>query len=201
VVAAAACFGLYVLTGIPVLGGIAHAGAWINLFNLIPVWQLDGGRGFNALDRRQRGITAALVTAGWLLSGDAMFLLVLLGAGYRLFLTPSPTEPGKRAMFTYGALIVGITLLSQIRVPELEGAPANSSVHSSGPSDARRFAEARGEPPSDRDLVARAQVGFFGQGGNGLFDRFAFAGRQANHETHEQVPDLSLACNPFAFQA
>src|SRR5262249_44637075 len=33
---------------------IARAGAWINLFNLLPVWQLDGGRGFRAMSRGQR---------------------------------------------------------------------------------------------------------------------------------------------------
>jgi Zn-dependent protease len=87
---------------------------------LIPIWQLDGGRGFNALDRRERFIAAGLVAAGWLLSGDTMFVLVLLGAGYRIFFTPAAGEPGRRALFTYGALIVGITLLSQIQVIELE---------------------------------------------------------------------------------
>lgn len=120
VVAAVACYALYLTTDIAVLGGIAHAGAFINLFNLIPVWQLDGGRGFNALDRRQRIIAAGLVAAGWFLSGDSIFLLVLIGAGYRIFFTESPATPGRRALFTYGALIASITLLSQIRVKELD---------------------------------------------------------------------------------
>lgn len=120
VAASGACYAAYLLTDIAVLGGIAHAGAWINLFNLIPVWQLDGGRGFNALDQKQRMIAAGLVALAWLLSGDMMFVLVLLGAGYRIFFTPSPSEPGKRALFTFGALILGITLLLQIRVVELD---------------------------------------------------------------------------------
>jgi Zn-dependent protease len=32
-------------------------GGWINLSNLLPVWQLDGGRAFNALSRQQRVLT------------------------------------------------------------------------------------------------------------------------------------------------
>ena len=31
----------------PAVGAIAHFAAWINLFNLLPVWQLDGARGFS----------------------------------------------------------------------------------------------------------------------------------------------------------
>src|SRR3984885_6743050 len=43
-------------TGLPIWYAIAHTSAWLNLFNLIPVWQLDGGRGFRALTRKQRGM-------------------------------------------------------------------------------------------------------------------------------------------------
>ncbi|MBV8200299.1 MAG: site-2 protease family protein, partial [Acidobacteria bacterium] len=34
-----------------VWGAVARFGAWINLFNLLPFWQLDGGRAFHALSR------------------------------------------------------------------------------------------------------------------------------------------------------
>jgi len=34
---------------------IAHFGAWVNLFNLVPVWQLDGARGFRALTANSAG--------------------------------------------------------------------------------------------------------------------------------------------------
>ena len=44
----------------PVLAAVAKFSAWLNLFNLLPVWQLDGGRAFAALDRNQRwGVAAA----------------------------------------------------------------------------------------------------------------------------------------------
>ena len=43
-----------VLTGQGVWLAVAHSTAYINLFNLIPIWTLDGGRAFRALDRKQR---------------------------------------------------------------------------------------------------------------------------------------------------
>ena len=38
--AAAGCMGLYAYTQRPVFAALAHAGAWLNLINLIPVWML-----------------------------------------------------------------------------------------------------------------------------------------------------------------
>jgi Zn-dependent protease len=40
---------LFLATGRPIFAVIAHFGATINLFNLIPVWHLDGSRGFRSL--------------------------------------------------------------------------------------------------------------------------------------------------------
>jgi Zn-dependent protease len=45
--------GAWRFTGIPILGAIAHLTAWMNLFNLIPVWQLDGSRGLRSFTRGQ----------------------------------------------------------------------------------------------------------------------------------------------------
>src|SRR5437016_2211797 len=59
--AAAAAYAAYIGTGGGIWAAIAHFGAWVNLFNLVPVWQLDGGRGFRALTRRQRGDAAAVI--------------------------------------------------------------------------------------------------------------------------------------------
>src|SRR5256885_5819705 len=43
--AALAAYAVYRATGVGVWGAIAHMGALVNLFNLVPVWQLDGARG------------------------------------------------------------------------------------------------------------------------------------------------------------
>jgi Zn-dependent protease len=60
--AAAAALAVYYATGFKVWGVIAHFGAGVNLFNLIPVWQLDGSRGLRSLARCQR--VAVAVGAG-----------------------------------------------------------------------------------------------------------------------------------------
>ena len=99
------------LTASPLCFAIAHAGAWINLFNLIPVWQLDGGRGFRALTRRQRGIALATAVAMWVVTQESMLLLVSLGAGYRLFTKDYSAEPDRGALFQYAGLVAALSLL------------------------------------------------------------------------------------------
>ena len=50
------------------LAAIAHTGAWINLFNLLPVWQLDGNRGFAPLARDGRLAVAGAFVGGWMIA-------------------------------------------------------------------------------------------------------------------------------------
>ncbi len=64
---------------------LAHSMAFINLFNLTPVWQLDGGRGFRALDRQQRIMLLALMLLLWYVASSGLFLILALGAAYRIF--------------------------------------------------------------------------------------------------------------------
>src|SRR5439155_26028416 len=59
--ASVAFFATGLATHWPSLIAIARVGAWLNLFNLIPIWQLDGGRGFNALSRAQRALCGTLL--------------------------------------------------------------------------------------------------------------------------------------------
>jgi Zn-dependent protease len=90
---------------------VGHVGAWINLFNLIPVWQLDGGRAFNAFSRRQR-VTAAVLL--WILAFmriDGMFFLLALGASYRAWSKPVPEEGDGGAFWIYVVLVVGLAAL------------------------------------------------------------------------------------------
>ena len=54
---------LFVATGSPLIGAIAGLGAWINVFNLIPVWTLDGARGFSSFTRVDRWCVAVALGA------------------------------------------------------------------------------------------------------------------------------------------
>lgn len=124
--AAVACYLLSVTLDSSLLAAIARTGAWINLFNLIPIWQLDGGRAFNSMTRQERLFVTAIVGGAWFLSGESMLLLVLLGCGYRLFVTPPATQSDRRATVTTSLLIIALSALTLIE-PTLPQPPATPS--------------------------------------------------------------------------
>jgi Zn-dependent protease len=111
--AAAAAYVAYLVTGAPIWAAITHVGAFLNLFNLIPIWQLDGGRGFHALTRTQRGVAAAFVAGAWAVSHEGMLFLLLLGAGWQLF-QRAPEQGDNGALGTYLLLIAALTALMMI---------------------------------------------------------------------------------------
>ena len=100
-----------ITTGLPVWYAIAHTAAWLNLFNLLPIWQLDGGRGFRALTRKQRGMAAGVAIAMWALTHQTILLLIALGAGYRLFSRDYPVDDDNIILMQYAGLIVLLSLL------------------------------------------------------------------------------------------
>jgi Zn-dependent protease len=100
-----------IATGLPVWYAIAHTAAWLNLFNLLPIWQLDGGRGFRALTRMQRGIAGVAAVAMWAWTHQTILLLIALGAGYRLFSRDYPAEDDNVVLTQYVGLIVLLSLL------------------------------------------------------------------------------------------
>jgi len=111
---------LFVATGMPLIAAIAHVGAWINLFNLLPVWQLDGGRGFNAMTRKQRWYVTATIGVMWLLTSESLLLLLLVIAGTRAVMGRAPQEPDRYALFTFCLLVIALSWMTLIEVPELK---------------------------------------------------------------------------------
>ena len=100
-----------IATGLPVWYAIAHTAAWLNLFNLLPIWQLDGGRGFRALTRKQRAIAGVVAIGIWAFSHQTILLLIALGAGYRLFSRDYPAEDDNVILMQYVGLIVLLSML------------------------------------------------------------------------------------------
>ncbi len=85
---------------------IARTTASINLFNLTPVWMLDGGRGFRALDQRQRVFWLALAAVLWYITGAGLFILLMLGAAYRIFWKKDPAPaPDWGAFLEFAGLL------------------------------------------------------------------------------------------------
>lgn len=99
------------LTGQPIWFAIARTGVWINLFNLIPIWQLDGGRGFRALTRQHRGIVLTTAVLMWAITGETMLLLIALGAVYRLFSNDYPEQRDTGVLVQFAGLLVLLSLL------------------------------------------------------------------------------------------
>src|SRR5216683_7924946 len=112
-------YALYRVTGSGLWGAIAHFGAWVNLFNLTPVWQLDGGRGFRALTRLQRWIAAAVIAATWFLTGEGLLALLGIAAAANAGFAAPAEQPDRTALFQYSFLVVVLGALTRIAVPTL----------------------------------------------------------------------------------
>lgn len=100
----------------PLLLALARVSAWVNLFNLLPVWQLDGGRGFAALSRPQRWVVAAALWLMVLASIDFLFIILAIAATARAVARTDPGAPGaappsgdRAVLATFLALIAGLT--------------------------------------------------------------------------------------------
>jgi len=105
----------------PLWAAVARFGAWVNLFNLLPVWQLDGGRAFRALSRQQRLLAVAALAALWALSREGLLVLLLIGAVAQAFRRDAPEQPDHVALGEYVFLAAVLTLLCLLHVPLAAG--------------------------------------------------------------------------------
>ena len=100
-----------VMTGQPLWYAIAYTAAWLNLFNLLPIWQLDGGRGFRALTRQQRVIAGAAAVILWAVTHHTFLLIIAVCAAYRLFSRDYPAEGDNSVLMQYVGLLVVLSIL------------------------------------------------------------------------------------------
>jgi Zn-dependent protease len=113
-----ASYVVFVATGAPIWGAIARTAGWINLFNMIPVWQLDGGRGFRSLARVERWIIVVILAAAYWITRDGLLILIGLGAIYRAALDKNaPAERDPVMLATFAGLIAVLSWLSTIAIP------------------------------------------------------------------------------------
>jgi len=106
--ATVAAWAAYLVLGAPIWLAIAEISGFLNLFNLLPVWQLDGARGFHALSRDQRWIVVAAIGAAlWL---TAVPVLWILGAVAMYRTVTSEAGPGHvQTAATFAALVVALS--------------------------------------------------------------------------------------------
>ncbi len=82
---ALAVLGLYGLTGNELFKALAFVGFFLNLFNLLPVLPLDGGRAMAALSPKVWIVGFALLVAATVLFPNPIMLLILLAGGYETY--------------------------------------------------------------------------------------------------------------------
>ena len=112
-IAAIAAFVVYLVTKLPIWAAIAQLGAWINLFNLLPVWSLDGSRAFHALARNGRLIIAGACIALAYATSQKLLLLIAAVAAYRAF-KPVVAASDRRTLATFAVLLATLAGLSTV---------------------------------------------------------------------------------------
>ena len=108
---------IYLITNITYYAAIARVGAWINLFNLLPILPLDGGRGFQALNRFQRWLAVAAIGMAWFFTGEGLLILLLIAGGICAFSDNSNSDPDPVALSQYIGLLAVLTWMTRISVP------------------------------------------------------------------------------------
>jgi Zn-dependent protease len=112
--AALACYLVFLATGAEIWAAIAHGGAFLNIFNLIPLGPLDGGRGFRALSGAQALLTTAAFGGAWYLTGDRLILIIAAVAFFRSVTKPKDTPPDRVAFLLFLLLIAGLSGLMYV---------------------------------------------------------------------------------------
>jgi len=99
-------------TGSGLLRALAHVGAFINLLNLVPVWQLDGSRGFGALGRTDRVLLMVLTAVLLATTGERGLWLVLIPGVFRAFSAKVPARGDVPVLLLFAGLLVALSELA-----------------------------------------------------------------------------------------
>jgi Zn-dependent protease len=119
----AVCYLAFLATGQLIFAGIAKLAAVINLFNLIPIWQLDGGHAFRAFSRPQRWLVAAVASALWATMPEtegfvyALLLILMACAAIRAAFDRPSTGSDAFSAAEYAGLLVALAVACRIPVP------------------------------------------------------------------------------------
>ena len=106
--AAVVAWVIYQITGAPIWLAIAELTGFLNLFNLLPIWQLDGSRGFHALSRSQRWVVVSTIGIALALTGVGLLWILGAVAIYRTI--RGEQGPGHQpTVVTFAVLILALS--------------------------------------------------------------------------------------------
>jgi Zn-dependent protease len=109
------CAVLWWQTGNALWAGLARAGAFLNLLNLIPVWMLDGGQAALALSKTERMWLFTVCLALWLVFHESAFFLVAIGAGYRAFFAGDlPAHPSRTTLVYFIVVLTALGIILRL---------------------------------------------------------------------------------------
>ena len=111
------CALVAIATGSGLWFAVARATALINLFNLTPIWQLDGGRGFRALAYPQRLALGGLFILLWAVTGEGLFFILTLGAAYRIFWQKDHAPEGDQTILVQFGGLTALFALMMAAIP------------------------------------------------------------------------------------
>jgi Zn-dependent protease len=110
--AAIAAMLVYAATGERIWLAIAQVTGFLNLFNLTPVWQLDGSRGMHVLARSQRWVLVGIILLAIALTEQRLLFIVGGVAVWRAL--QQQVGPGdNRVLATFGALVFALAWLAR----------------------------------------------------------------------------------------
>ena len=120
---AAVCELVWWKTGNGLWAALARSTAVLNVINLTPIWVLDGGKAFGALEKTERIVilTGALILCFVL--DEKIFLVVAAGATYRLFTRDFPAEPSRPTTAYFVAVMVALGIVMYLAPDQGFGRP------------------------------------------------------------------------------
>jgi Zn-dependent protease len=104
-------------TGSPLLRALAHAGAVLNLFNLVPAFSLDGDRGMGALAAPLRWALVLVIGGALAFTDESMLWPVLIVAALRAFSPRAPERGDLPILGLFAGLVVALSLVAQAARP------------------------------------------------------------------------------------
>jgi Zn-dependent protease len=82
--------------------------------NLIPIWVLDGGQAASALGKTERVLLLVASLALWAVFKENVFVLVALGAGWRVFTKDLPSQSSPRTLAYFVAVLTALACVMRL---------------------------------------------------------------------------------------